>query len=62
MVGAAAVGSTFVARARLSFLVEPLGDVNGTVKYAVNAVILGDVAVLLLVAACRLNRREPSAC
>ncbi|MER5217897.1 hypothetical protein ABT063_47220 [Streptomyces sp. NPDC002838] len=42
--------------------VEPLGDVDGTVKYAVNAAMLGGVAGLLLMAAHRLRRQEPSAC
>jgi hypothetical protein len=59
----AAAGSALVVRAALSFLVEPLGDnVDLTVKYAVNAAMLGGVAALLLIAAHRLRRREPSAC
>ncbi|MFM9698367.1 hypothetical protein [Streptomyces europaeiscabiei] len=59
----AVAGSALVVRAGLSFLVEPLGDnVDGTVKYVVNAVMLGGVAALLLMAAHRLRRQEPSAC
>ncbi|MBA2950968.1 hypothetical protein [Streptomyces himalayensis] len=58
----AAAGSALVVRAGLSFLVEPLGDIDGTVKYAVNAATLGGVAALLLMAAHRLRRQEPSAC
>ncbi|MGW6909092.1 hypothetical protein [Streptomyces sp. NPDC054940] len=59
----AAAGSALVVRAGLSFLVEPLGDnVDFTVKYAVNAAMLGGVSVLLLIAAHRLRRQEPSAC
>ncbi|WP_328835236.1 hypothetical protein [Streptomyces europaeiscabiei] len=59
----AVAGSALVVRAGLSFLVEPLGDnVDGTVKYMVNAVMLGGVAALLLMAAHRLRRQEPSAC
>ncbi|MDX2758022.1 hypothetical protein [Streptomyces europaeiscabiei] len=59
----AVAGSALVVRAGLSFLVEPLGNnVDGTVKYAVNAVMLGGVAALLLLAAHRLRRQEPSAC
>ncbi|WP_189864073.1 hypothetical protein [Streptomyces poonensis] len=58
----AVAGSALVVRAGLSFLVEPLGDVDGTVKYVVNATMLGGVAVLLLMAAHRLRRQEPSAC
>lgn len=58
----AAAGGALVVRAGLSFLVEPLGDVDGTVKYAVNAAMLGGVAALLLMAAHRLRRQEPSAC
>lgn len=49
-------------RAGLSFLVEPLGSVDGPVKYVVNAVMLGGVVILLLVAAHRLHRLEPSEC
>ncbi|MFF8192754.1 hypothetical protein ACF05L_18240 [Streptomyces bobili] len=59
----AAAGSALVIRAGLSFMVEPLGDnVDFTVKYAVNAAMLGGVAALLLIAAHRLRRQEPSAC
>lgn len=58
----AAAGSALVVRAGLSFLVEPLGDVDYAAKYAVNAAMLGGVAVLLLMAAHRLRRQEPSAC
>ncbi|UQA90741.1 hypothetical protein [Streptomyces halobius] len=59
----AAAGSALVVRAGLSFLVEPLGgNVDGMVKYAVNAAMLGGVAALLLMAAHRLRRQEPSAC
>ncbi|NGO47971.1 hypothetical protein G6048_39800 [Streptomyces sp. YC419] len=59
----AAAGSALVVRAGLSFLVEPLGgNVDGTVKYAVNAAMLGGVVALLLMAAHRLRRGEPSAC
>lgn len=59
----AAAGSALVVRAGLSFLVEPLGDnVNHAAKYAVNAAMLGGVAALLVVAAYRLRRQEPSAC
>ncbi|MFF9205924.1 hypothetical protein ACF1AE_29730 [Streptomyces sp. NPDC014986] len=59
----AVAGSALVVRAGLSFLVEPLGDdVDSTVKYAVNATMLGGVAALLLMAAHRVRRREPSAC
>ncbi|WP_217214872.1 hypothetical protein [Streptomyces sp. AC550_RSS872] len=59
----AAAGSALVVRAGLSFLVEPLGDnVDFAVKYAVNAAMLGGVAALLLMAAHRLRRGEPSAC
>jgi hypothetical protein len=59
----AAAGSALVVRAVLSFLVEPLGDnVDFTVKYAVNAAMLGGVAALLLMAAHRLRRQEPSTC
>jgi hypothetical protein len=59
----AAAGSALVIRAGLSFLVEPLGDnVDLTVKYAVNAAMLGGVAALLLMAAHRLRGQEPSAC
>jgi hypothetical protein len=59
----AAAGSALVVRAGLSFLVEPLGDhVDFTVKYAVNAAMLGGVVVLLLVAAHRQRRQEPRAC
>jgi hypothetical protein len=57
-----AAGSALVVRAGLSFLVEPLSDVDGTVKYALNAAMLGGVAALLLMAAHRLRRQEPSAC
>ncbi|MDG5805747.1 hypothetical protein P9869_24390 [Streptomyces ossamyceticus] len=57
----AAAGSALVVRAGLSFLVEPLGDdVDFAVKYAVNATMLGGVAALLLMAAHRLRRQEPS--
>ncbi|WNZ11878.1 hypothetical protein [Streptomyces sp. 11x1] len=59
----AVAGSALVVRAGLSFLVEPLGaNVDYTVKYAVNAAMLGGVAVLLLMAAHRLRRQEPGAC
>ena len=59
----AAAGSALVVRAALSFLVEPLGgNVEDTMKYAVNAAMLGGVAALLLMAAHRLRRQEPSAC
>ncbi|WP_215455295.1 hypothetical protein [Streptomyces sp. ATCC 21386] len=59
----AAAGSALVVRAGLSFLVEPLGDnVDFTVKYAVNAAMLSGVTALLLMAAHRLRRQEPSAC
>ncbi|WP_128382576.1 hypothetical protein [Streptomyces cavernae] len=59
----AAAGSALLVRAGLSFLVEPLGDnVDFTVKYAVNAAMLGGVAALILMAAHRLRRQEPSAC
>ncbi|MDX3696725.1 hypothetical protein PV726_42035 [Streptomyces europaeiscabiei] len=59
----AVAGSALVVRAGLSFLVEPLGDnVDSTVKYVVNAVMLGGVTALLLLAAHRLRRQEPSAC
>lgn len=59
----AAAGSALVVRAGLSFLVEPLGDnVDFTVKYAVNAAMLGGVAALLLMATHRLRRQEPSTC
>ncbi|GGK76590.1 hypothetical protein [Streptomyces flaveus] len=57
-----AAGSALVVRAGLSFLVEPLGDVDYVMKYAVNAAMLGGVAALLLMAAHRLRRQEPSAC
>ncbi|UQA91197.1 hypothetical protein [Streptomyces halobius] len=58
----AAAGSALVVRAGLSFLVEPLGGVDGAVKYAVNAAMLAGVAALLLLAARRLRRGEPSTC
>lgn len=59
----AAAGSALVVRAGLSFLVEPLGDnVDFTLKYAVNAAMLGGVAALLLMATHRLRRQEPSTC
>ncbi|GAA2662448.1 hypothetical protein [Streptomyces vastus] len=59
----AAAGSAVVVRAGLSFLVEPLGgNVDGAVKCAVNTAMLGGVAALLLMAAHRLRRGEPSAC
>ncbi|CAM5560760.1 hypothetical protein [Streptomyces aurantiogriseus] len=59
----AAAGSALVLRAGLSFPVEPLGgNVEGTVKCAVDAAMLGGVAALLLMTAHRLRRQEPSAC
>ncbi|MEI5526431.1 hypothetical protein WB401_10840 [Streptomyces brasiliscabiei] len=59
----AAAGSALVVRAGLSFLVEPLGEhVDLTVKYMVNAAMLGGVTAVLLMAAHRLRRGERSAC
>ncbi|MGI5189786.1 hypothetical protein ACQEVI_16730 [Promicromonospora sp. CA-289599] len=58
----AVAGAALVVRASISFLVEPLGDVDLTTKYAVNAVLLVGVATLLLVAALRLRRAEANAC
>ncbi|MFD9248652.1 hypothetical protein [Streptomyces bottropensis] len=59
----AAAGSALVVRAGLSFLVEPLGDsVDLTVKYMVNAAMLGGVTSLVFIAAHRLRRQEPTAC
>ncbi|MFG6197026.1 hypothetical protein [Nonomuraea sp. JJY05] len=57
----AAAGSALVVRAGLSFLVEPLGNVDDTMKYVVNAAMLGGVVALLLMAAYRQRRQEPSA-
>ncbi|MER5185572.1 hypothetical protein ABT009_46180 [Streptomyces sp. NPDC002896] len=56
----AAAGSALVVRAALSFLVEPLAGGTGAVKYAVNAIMLAGVTVLLYLAARRLHREEPS--
>lgn len=59
----ASAGSALVVRAGLSFLVEPLGgDVDGPVKYAVNAAMLCGVAALLAISFHRLRRQEPSTC
>lgn len=57
-----AAGSALVVGAGLSFLVEPSSDVDGTVTYALNAAMLGGVAAVLLMAAHRLRRQQPSRC
>jgi DNA-binding SARP family transcriptional activator len=55
-------GAALVVRAVLSIFVEPLGDVDYPVKYAVNAVTIAGVVVLLLLASRRLRLREEGAC
>jgi hypothetical protein len=58
----AVAGSALLVRAALSFAVEPLGEVNTTMKLVVNAGTLIGVATLLIVAARRIRRQESSTC
>lgn len=58
----AAAGSALVVRAALSFLVEPLGNVDTAMKLMVNTVTFIGVIALLFVAARRVRQQEPSPC
>jgi hypothetical protein len=58
----AVAGSALLVNATLSFLVEPLGDVDTAMKLVVNAVTLVGVVALLVVAARRIRRQESSTC
>jgi hypothetical protein len=58
----AVAGAALVVRAVLSIFVEPLGDVDYPVKYAVNAVTIVGVVALLLLASRRLRLRAEGAC
>ncbi|WP_199742278.1 hypothetical protein [Streptomyces triticirhizae] len=52
-------GAALVANAALSFMVEPLGEVSYTAKYAANAVLMLGVLALLLWARRRLSETGP---
>ncbi|MDT0269901.1 hypothetical protein RM844_26835 [Streptomyces sp. DSM 44915] len=58
----AVAGAALVVRGGLAFAVEPLGEVDSSTKYLVNAALLAGVVVLLLVAWRRTGRREAGAC
>jgi hypothetical protein len=58
----ASAGAALIVRAALSFLVEPLGEVDFIVKYAVNAAMLAGVIALLVLGARRIRRDEAAAC
>ena len=57
----AAAGAALIIRAALSFLVEPLGEVDLAAKYAVNATMLAGVIALLALGARRIGREEAAA-